>query len=87
MILDSNFMTEFADPINVWVFFKKGQITPYVFFWNKRRIAIDKVNLVHQSREAGRDMYHFSVSSGGNFYRLGFDTINLKWFLEATEES
>lgn len=79
-------MTELSDPINVWVFFKKGEITPYVFFWKNRRIAIDKVNLVHQSRQDGKDMYHFSVSSGGNFYRLGFDTINLKWFLEAIED-
>ena len=81
-----NNMTELSDPINVWVFFKKGIITPHVFFWNNRRIEIEKVNLVHQSREAGNTMYHFSVSSGGNFYRLGFDTINLKWILEATEE-
>ena len=80
-------MIELCEPVNVWVFFKKGEITPYVFFWNKRRIAIDKVNLVHQSREGANTMYHFSVSSGGNFYRLGFDTINLKWILEATEEN
>lgn len=79
-------MTELSDPINVWVFFKKGEITPYVFFWKNRRIAIDKVNLVHQSREAGNTMYHFSVSANGIFYRLGFDTIRLKWFLEATED-
>lgn len=79
-------MTEFSDQINVWVFFKKGQITPHVFFWNNRRITIDKVNLIHQSRQNGSTMFHFSVSSGSSFYRLGFDTINLKWFLEATEE-
>jgi len=79
-------MIELSDPVNVWVFFKKGAITPHVFFWNNRRIEIEKVNLVHQSREAGNTMYHFSVSSGGNFYRLGFDTINLKWILEAIEE-
>lgn len=78
-------MVELSDPINVWVFFKKGVITPYVFFWKTRRIEIEKVNLVHQSKGSEGVMYHFSVSSGGNFYRLGFDTINLKWFLEATE--
>lgn len=80
-------MIELSDPINVWVFFKKGQITPYVFFWKNRRIAINKINLVHQSREGDKDLYHFSVSSGGNFYRLGFDGTSLKWVLEAVEES
>ncbi len=79
-------MTEFSDPISVWVFFKKGAITPYVFFWNNRRITIDKVNLVHQTREGNKTLYHFSVSSGGNFYRLGFDGTDLKWVLEAVEE-
>ena len=79
-------MVELCNPVNVWVFFEKGQIKPYVFFWNKRRIAIDKINLVHQSREGDRDLYHFSVSSGGNFYRLGFDSGRLKWVLEAIEE-
>lgn len=79
-------MLELSDPINVWVFFEKGQIRPYVFFWNKRRISIDKINLVHQSREGNRDLYHFSVSAAGNFYRLGFDGANLKWVLEAVEE-
>jgi hypothetical protein len=80
-------MLELSDPINVWAFFKKGAITPYVFFWNSRRIEIEKVNLVHQSREGNKTLYHFSVSSGGNFYRLGFDGTELKWILEAVEES
>lgn len=79
-------MVEVCDPINVWVFFEKGQIRPYIFFWNKRRIAIDKINLIHQSREGNKDLYHFSVSSGGNFYRLGFNGSSLKWVLEAVEE-
>lgn len=79
-------MTELSDPINVWVFFKKEGITPFVFFWNNRRIAIEKINLVHQSREGEKTLYHFSVSSGGNFYRLGFDSHDLKWSLEAIEE-
>lgn len=79
-------MTQLSDPINVWAFFKKGEITPYVFFWNKRRITIDKINLIHQSRGGGGTMFHFSVMAGGNFYRLGFDTVNLKWYLEATED-
>lgn len=79
-------MVELCDPVNVWVFFEKGQIKPYVFFWNKRRIAIDKINLIHQSREGAKELYHFSVSAGGNFYRLGFDGTTLRWVLEAVEE-
>lgn len=79
-------MTELSDPINVWAFFKKGEITPYVFFWNNRRITIDKINLIHQSKGSEGLMLHFSISANSNFYRLGFDTASLKWFLEATED-
>lgn len=83
----NKFMIEVCDPVNVWVFFKKGEITPHVFFWNKRRITIDKINLVHQSRDGANTRFHFAVSSGGNFYQLGFDSGDLKWFLEKVEES
>lgn len=79
-------MLEFSDePINVWVFFKNTEIHPYVFFWKNRRIKIDSVNLVHSSKEGANTLYHFSVSSEGNFYRLKFDLRRLKWFLEAVE--
>lgn len=79
-------MLELQEPINVWVFFRKAQIEPYVFFWKGRRITIDKINLVHTSKNGGTTFYHFSVSSGGNFYKLRLDGVKLSWILEAVEE-
>lgn len=79
-------MLEIQEPINVWVFFKGNLIQPHTFFWKDRKIKIDKINLVHTSKEGASLFYHFSVSSGGNFYRLKFDTNKLKWFLEAVDE-
>lgn len=79
-------MVEILEPVNVWVFFKKTAIEPYLFFWKDRQIKIDTVNLVHTSKNGDSLSYHFSVSAGGNFYRLRFDLKNLKWFLEAVEE-
>jgi len=80
------FMLEINDPINVWVFFKGVKVMPYVFFWRKRKIKIESINLIHTSKEGGDLIYHFSVSSGGNFYRLRFELENLKWFVEEVEE-
>ena len=77
---------EFAEPINVWVFFKGRTINPYLFFWKNRRIKIESVNLVHTTKVGDKTFYHFSVSSEGNFYRLKFDSKDLKWFVEETEE-
>lgn len=79
-------MFDLHEPINVWVFFKGTVIQPYLFFWKGRQVKVDKINLVHTSRDDGSTVYHFSVSGGGNFYRLRFDLKNLKWFLEAVEE-
>lgn len=79
-------MLELHEPINVWVFFKSNQVQPFVFFWKNRKIKIETINLVHTSRNEGSLIYHFSVSSGGNLYRLRFDLSKLKWFLEAVEE-
>ena len=79
-------MLEIFEPINVWVFFKGGQPQPYLFFWKQRQIKIDKINLVHTTRNGSAPAYHFSVSSGGNFYKLAFNIADLKWFLEAVEE-
>lgn len=79
-------MLELSEPINVWVYFNKGKVQPHIFLWKQRQIKIDKINLVHTTKNGASLNYHFSVSSRGNFYRLGFDTTELKWFLEAVEE-
>lgn len=74
------------DEINVWVFFKGSQVQPWCFFWKGRQIKVEKINLVHTSRDGASTFYHFSISSGGNFYRLKFDTKKLKWSLEGVDE-
>ncbi len=79
-------MLEILEPVNVWVLFKGTLIQPHFFFWRGRQIKVDKVNLVHTSKDGTNIFYHFSVSSGENFYRLKFETKSLKWFLEAVDE-
>ncbi len=79
-------MLEISELINVWVFFKGSLIQPWCFFWHSRQIKVDKINLVHSSKEGSNIFYHFSVSSSGNFYKLKFDTNKLNWMLEAVDE-
>ncbi len=79
-------MLEISESINVWVLFKGNLIQPHIFFWKGRQIKVEKVNLVHTSKEGSNIFYYFSVSSGGNFYRLKFDTSKLNWILEAVDE-
>lgn len=79
-------MLEINEPVDVWVLFQKHKFEPAVFFWHGRQIKIEKINLVHTSKEGSNKFYHFSISSSGNFYRLKFDTNKLNWFLEAVDE-
>lgn len=79
-------MLEIQESIDVWVLFSKNHIQPSVFFWHGRQIKINKINLVHTSKNGGTTFHHFSVSSGGNFYRLTLDQGKLSWILEAVEE-
>ena len=78
-------MFETEEPINVWVLFKKNSIVPYSFYWQNRHIKIDKINLIHTSKNGSLLFYHFSVSAQGNFYRLKFDVSKMQWILEAVE--
>ena len=78
-------MLEISESVDVWVLFSKNKIQPVSFFWHGRQIKIEKINLVHTSKEGSNKFYHFSISSGGNFYRLKFDTTKLNWYLEAVE--
>lgn len=79
-------MLELSDPIDVWVLFRQNKIQPTVFFWHGRRIKIDKINLMHTSKDGANLFYHFSVSGNNNFYRITFDLGKLKWVLEAVDE-
>lgn len=79
-------MLEISEPVNVWAFFEKNSLKPHLFFWRGRKIKVDKVNLVHTSKEGSNTFYHFSISAGGNFYILRLDVGKLNWILEAVEE-
>lgn len=79
-------MLEIQEPVNVWVLFEGNSIKPHTFFWRGRQIKVEKINLVHTSKEGSNTFYHFSISSGGNFYRLRLDVGKLKWSLGEVEE-
>lgn len=79
-------MTDLLEPIRVWVLFETNKVEPFIFFWRDRKITIEAINMVHTSKAEGSTLYHFSVSSGGNYYRLLFNIGKMKWFLEQVEE-
>lgn len=67
--------------IDVLVAFTQEKVLPLSFRWQNKKYSISKVNLVHSER-IGRDKwYYFSVSSGIEYFKLGFDTERNHWIL------
>jgi hypothetical protein len=79
-------MLDINEPVNVWVYFKRGSVEPFIFFWRGRKLKVDNINLVHTSKDGANIYHHFSISSQGNYYRLRFEIPKLKWLLEQVEE-
>ena len=58
-----------------------GRIYPWVIAWHGRRYEITKVGFHHMIRE-GRTLFHvFSVTDGTMYFKLTFNTENLRWHL------
>ncbi|MDP3993735.1 MAG: hypothetical protein U1C57_01465 [Candidatus Doudnabacteria bacterium] len=70
------------ETIEVIVSFKDNGVFPHIIKWGQCRYKILKVNLVHTIKEGAVRIYFFSVSDGANAFKLGFNTENLKWWIE-----
>ena len=70
------------ESIEVIATFTKNGVFPRILRWGKRRYKITSVNLVHTIKEGAVRIYFFSVSDGGNAFKLGFNTENLRWWVE-----
>jgi len=68
--------------IEVMVIFTKKGPKPYALKWAKKKYIIEKINLVYEKKAGDGKLVYFSVTSQNNFFKLVFDTNNLKWRIE-----
>lgn len=66
----------------VLVRFGKDGAIPRILKIGGREYRIEKVNLVHTIDDGAVRIYFFSVSDDVNFWKLGFNTYTLKWWIE-----
>ncbi|MBN1325919.1 hypothetical protein JW977_02980 [Candidatus Falkowbacteria bacterium] len=69
-------------PIEVITIFKKDGPKPYAIKWGGKKYIIEKINLRYEKRAGDGKLVYFSVTSEDNYFKLVFDTNNLKWYLE-----
>ncbi|MCX6796498.1 MAG: hypothetical protein NTW06_03295 [Candidatus Falkowbacteria bacterium] len=70
------------EPIEVLVNFNRQRIRPTFFKWRGKTYRLEKLNLVHKTRDGNDKIYYFSVSDQANYFRLAFYTRDLSWKIE-----
>ncbi len=74
-------LEEINQPIEVMTIFKENQVFPWKFLWQGKEYLIKKINLAYSSREGRSKIYYFAVSDNTNYFKLRFNTENLRWTL------
>jgi hypothetical protein len=68
-------------PVDVACKFTGNNLIPLKFLWQGREYFIKKINLTYSSWEGRVKFYYFAVSDSTNYFKLQFNTDNLKWTL------
>ena len=68
--------------VEVVAVFKKNKALPAILKWNNKKYKIKRIDMVHQTFDGDTRVHYFSVSDNVNFFKLAFNTKNLKWILE-----
>jgi len=74
-----------TESIELLVRFDQSGLFPHKLKIGMRTYDIKKVNLMHSIIDGSVKIYFFSVSDDTNFWKLGFNTETLKWWVEDTQ--
>ena len=76
-------------PVTVAAVFdhQKHRVWPVKIWWKGREYKLEKLGLCHSFWEGKVKIHIFSLTAGGVFLRLRFDSDNLGWQLEEIAEN
>jgi len=77
-----NKLNTIENPLELTVNFTRAGLFPAKLKIGLRTYDIKKVNLMHSIHDGSVKIYFFSVSDDTNFWKLGFNTETLKWWVE-----
>ena len=69
------------EEIQVAGVYSEGKFIPKKFQWRNRAYSVEEITFSAASRDGEIKLQHFSVSSGGNLYRLIFNRDSQHWKL------
>jgi hypothetical protein len=75
-----------GEPVDVFVLFCNGRLSPRVFMWSGRRYIIREVTASWSSYEETAKLFCFSVlTDGANLYELVYNSRTIMWCLASVE--
>ena len=75
-------VTKTKERIAVIMVLGKDKSQPFSFQWGTKRYVVEKVNLVFQKQSANGLMISYSVTAQDAYFKLTFETTEMKWWLE-----
>ena len=75
-------LTKTKEAVEVLAIFTHQGPRPYALKWGERKYVIEKINLTYEAKVGNSKLIYFSVTSQDNYFKLVFDTNDLKWYLE-----
>lgn len=70
------------EPIDVLVNFKNKKTIPLVFKWKNEKRKIETVCMTYTAKTGRGDCCYYSVTAGGDYFKLCFDAGKRLWFLK-----
>ncbi|MBF0565042.1 MAG: hypothetical protein HQK89_07360 [Nitrospirae bacterium] len=67
------------------VFSGEQRCKPVKFRWAGRVVEVKDVTYRWTDWQGRSKVYHFSVTDGGTYYELGFNSVSMSWTLEKVE--
>lgn len=74
-------LEQINQPVEVVTIFKETGALPWKFLWQGKEYLVKKINLTYSSWEGRHKMHYFAVSDNSNYFKLKFNTDNLRWTL------
>jgi hypothetical protein len=75
-------LTKLNQPTEVITKFTKNGAQPLIFKYAGKKWIVEKVNLTYEKRTGDGKLVYFSVTSQSNYFKLVFETNNLRWRIE-----
>lgn len=75
-------VTKTREPIEVLAIFDQTSARPFSFKYAGRKFIVEKINLTYSKSAGSGRMFYYSVTAEGNFFKLVFETHEMKWWIE-----